>query len=104
MPQQIRHYYAPTHAVAMDWRHRAACRDEEPELFWPVGSTGPALLQIEEAKSVCRRCPEMETCLMWALETGQDQGVLGGMSEDERKSLKRRAVRARSRQAKEVSA
>ena len=38
----------------MDWRHRAACLDEDPELFFPIGNTGPALLQIEEAKQVCR--------------------------------------------------
>ena len=40
----------------MDWRHKAACLDEDPELFFPIGNTGPALLQIEEAKQVCRRC------------------------------------------------
>ncbi len=40
----------------MDWRHESACRDEDPELFFPIGNTGPALLQIEEAKAVCRRC------------------------------------------------
>ena len=45
----------------MDWRHRAACRDEDPELFFPIGNTGPALLQIEEAKAVCRRCAVMES-------------------------------------------
>lgn len=38
----------------MDWRHHAVCREEDPELFFPIGSTGPALIQIEEAKSVCR--------------------------------------------------
>jgi len=39
----------------MDWRHRALCRDEDPELFFPIGNTGPALLQIEEAKAVCQQ-------------------------------------------------
>lgn len=79
----------------MDWRHSAVCREEDPELFFPVGNNGPALLQIEEAKEVCRRCPVMEQCLRWALETGQQDGVWGGMSEDERRSMKRRANRAR---------
>jgi WhiB family redox-sensing transcriptional regulator len=82
-----------------DWRHRAACRDEDPELFFPIGNTGPALLQIEDAKTVCRRCPVIDQCLQWALESGQDAGVWGGMSEDERRALKRRAARARSRMA-----
>ncbi|MDR3083990.1 MAG: WhiB family transcriptional regulator [Streptomyces sp.] len=82
----------------MDWRYSAACHDEDPELFFPVGSTGLALVQIEEAKSVCRRrCPVMEQCLQWALESGQEAGVWGGLSEDERRSMKRRAARNRAR-------
>ena len=79
----------------MDWRHQALCLDEDPELFFPIGNTGPALLQIEEAKAVCRRCPAVDTCLKWALENGQDAGVWGGLSEDERRALKRRTARAR---------
>ncbi len=79
----------------MDWRHRATCLDEDPELFFPIGNAGPALLQIEEAKAVCRRCEVTETCLKWALESGQDTGVWGGLSEDERRALKRRHARAR---------
>lgn len=81
----------------MDWRHRALCRDEDPELFFPVGNSGPALLQIEQAKAVCARCPVREQCLEFALATGQDAGVWGGLSEDERRSLKRRRARARAR-------
>jgi WhiB family redox-sensing transcriptional regulator len=81
--------------IMMDWRNRAACLDEEPELFFPIGNTGPALLQIEEAKAVCRRCEIVETCLDWAIESGQDAGVWGGLSEDERRALKRRNARAR---------
>ena len=49
----------------MSWRNRAACLEEDPELFFPIGNTGPALLQIEEAKAVCRRCEVVETCLKW---------------------------------------
>jgi WhiB family transcriptional regulator, redox-sensing transcriptional regulator len=78
----------------MDWRHRAACRDEDPELFFPIGTTGPALLQIEDAKSVCRRCTVAEDCLNWSLETSQEAGVWGGLSEDERRALQRRGVPA----------
>ena len=81
----------------MDWRDRAACLDEDPELFFPIGNTGPAIVQIEQAKAVCRRCDVIDTCLQWALETGQDAGVWGGLSEDERRALKRRRARNRLR-------
>lgn len=75
------------------WQLRAACTSEDPELFFPLGTTGSAMLQIEEAKQVCRRCDVREKCLDWALENGQDHGVWGGMSEDERRALKRRNSR-----------
>jgi WhiB family redox-sensing transcriptional regulator len=77
-------------------RPRALCADEDPELFFPIGDTGPALLQEEEAKAVCRRCPLMETCLQGALERGENYGVFGGLSATERRSLKRRAARQRA--------
>ncbi|SDD18520.1 WhiB family transcriptional regulator [Streptomyces prasinopilosus] len=73
-----------------DWRTRAACRDEDPDLFFPIGTSGPALFQTEQAKTVCRRCPVQRQCLDWALETGQSLGVWGGTSETERRALKRR--------------
>jgi len=79
----------------IDWRNRAACLDEEPEMFFPIGNTGPALLQIEGAKVICRRCEVVDTCLEWAMGSGQDAGVWGGLSEDERRALKRRAARTR---------
>lgn len=60
----------------MDWRHKAACLNEDPELFFPIGNTGPALAQIEEAKKVCQRCEVREECLAWALEAGQDHDLL----------------------------
>ena len=83
----------------MDWRHDALCRDEDPELFFPIGTTGPGATQVEAAKVVCRRCAVVEPCLTWALETGQDTGVWGGTSEDERRALKRSGARAGLRTA-----
>ncbi|MGW0856916.1 WhiB family transcriptional regulator [Streptomyces sp. NPDC002690] len=73
-----------------NWRTRAACREEDPDLFFPIGSTGPALVQAEEAKAVCHACPVREQCLRWALDNNQDAGVWGGLAEDERRALKRR--------------
>ena len=79
----------------MTWRKHVAWLDEDPELFFPIGNTSPALDQIEQAKSVCRRCEVAETCLKWAIESRQDEGVWGGLSADERRALKRRTARAR---------
>jgi WhiB family redox-sensing transcriptional regulator len=79
-----------------DWRERAACLSEDPELFFPIGKTGPAVLQLEEAKLVCQRCDVREQCLKWALENDVRFGVWGGLSEDDRSALKsRKAARER---------
>lgn len=78
----------------MDWIRRARCRDEDPELFFPIGTTGPAASQLARAKAICRLCPVRVECLEWALETGQDAGVWGGLSEEERRALRRLGKRA----------
>lgn len=85
----------------IDWRHRAGCKDEDPELFFPVGTSGAALLQIAEAKTVCRRCPVADECREYALGAGEDAGVWGGMSEDERRALKRQQARQQKQQTAE---
>jgi WhiB family redox-sensing transcriptional regulator len=73
----------------MDWRDRSACLHAEPELFFPIGYSGPAQAQMDEAKKVCGRCEVRETCLAWALEAGEDHGILGGLTEIERRELRR---------------
>ena len=77
-----------------DWRHQAACRPElgvDPEIFFPTAQVGDLHdRQVAEAKKVCFRCPAATDCLTWALETGQNSGVAGGMSEDERHDMRRR--------------
>ncbi|MFI8825690.1 WhiB family transcriptional regulator [Streptomyces sp. NPDC053431] len=76
------------------WRMAAACREVDPDLFFPVGAGSPALAQAEEAKKVCRRCPVRDQCLRWAMdESRQVTGVWGGLTENERRSLRRRLRR-----------
>ena len=83
---------------ADDWRRSAACRNTEPDLFFPVGTTGPALDQIEAAKRVCRSCEALEPCLDFALATNQESGVWGGTSEEERRKLRKAWLAARRSQ------
>ena len=81
-------------------RTRAACEDQDPELFFPVGTSGPALLQTEMAKGVCRGCPLQVECLADALARGIDFGIWGGYDEYERRAMRRRGnVEARSKDA-----
>lgn len=84
-------------AAGSDWWHGAACVEEDPELFFPVGTSGPALLQVAEAKFVCSGCGVRATCLEWALAEGQDHGIWGGLDEEERRALRRRRAGAARR-------
>lgn len=62
-----------------DWRARALCREEDPELFFPKGTGVKSQLQAQEAKKVCLRCPVREQCLAWAKGSGIEiEGVWGG--------------------------
>jgi len=72
-----------------EWRQFAECRDTDPDLFFPVGTTGPALEQIANAKAVCRTCDVQALCLEYAISTNQDSGVWGGTSEEERRQMRR---------------
>lgn len=78
-----------------DWRDLSACRDTDPDLFFPVGTTGPAIEQIENAKAVCAECEARQQCLEFALTTNQDSGIWGGTSEEERRKLRRQWLAAR---------
>ncbi|WP_328484809.1 WhiB family transcriptional regulator [Streptomyces sp. NBC_00377] len=75
----------------MEWLRAAACVGEDPELFFPVGTTGPALREATAAKRVCARCPVRGECLSYALGTAQTSGVWGGTGEEERTELLRTA-------------
>ena len=70
-----------------DWLTTAPCRTD-PDTMFDTTDAG-----VEAAKEFCRRCPAVERCLQWALDTGEEHGVWGGMSEKERRALKRRGAR-----------
>ena len=87
-----------------NWRDDAACRDADPDLFFPIGTTGAALRQIDEAKRICRACPVRKRCLAWALDVGGVSGIWGGATEDERHALLSTASRRRYRARQEARA
>lgn len=80
-----------------DWRQVAACRSIEPDLFFPIGTTGTSISQIDAAKAVCERCESTDQCLDFALATNQESGVWGGTSEEERRKLRKQWLAARRR-------
>ena len=74
------------------WRDDAACRDAEPDLFFPdAGDIRSTRAQVKMAKLICRGCPVSTTCLSWALASGQEHGIWGGLTEDERRTRYRRS-------------
>lgn len=75
--------------IKPNWRSVAECRSADPDLFFPISSSGMALKQVAEAKEICARCRVQRECLMFALVTRQRHGVWGGMSEEERYQLER---------------
>lgn len=89
----------PNTTSDLSWRSTASCCDTDPDLFFPVGTTGIALEQIEEAKTVCNSCPAQLACLEFALRTNQDTGIWGGTSEEERRQLRRTYLGRRRRTA-----
>ena len=84
-----------------NWRDDAACLDADPDLFFPVGTTGPGLDQTDQAKRICQACPVRKRCLASALELGAAAGIWGGTTEDERRALRRVPARHHPRALKE---
>ena len=76
-----------TEAPEPRWQDRALCAQTDPEAFFPEkgGST-------REAKRICTTCEVRAECLEYALEHDERFGIWGGLSERERRRLKRRAV------------
>jgi WhiB family redox-sensing transcriptional regulator len=75
-------------SIDSTWQLDAACRDEDPSLFFaPNTWEDPSLKTAREqrAKAICARCPVISECLSYALTSGEDAGVWGGLNEMERR-------------------
>ncbi|MFC0081673.1 WhiB family transcriptional regulator [Aciditerrimonas ferrireducens] len=77
------------------WRDQAACAGAGPAVFFPVGQGSLGQRQAAHAKAICATCPVAEPCRLFALITGQEYGVWGGLDETELRAL--RAKRRRGR-------
>lgn len=89
MREDLRVKYAPQIERGTDWRDRAACLPYDPELFFPIGTSGPTIEQIERARRICRDCPVIMECLQNALKTTDQYGIAGGLTESERKKKRK---------------
>lgn len=78
-----------------EWRLDAACGYVDTAVFFPE-----TVDQAERAKAVCAPCPVREDCLKFALVTRQDDGVWGGLDENERRRIRRRGWESSRRPAK----
>ncbi|WP_019971360.1 WhiB family transcriptional regulator [Mycobacterium sp. 141] len=69
------------------WQERALCAQTDPEAFFPEkgGST-------REAKRICQGCEVKDACLDYALAHDERFGIWGGLSERERRRLKRGVI------------
>lgn len=83
--------------VVLDWRDMAACNGHDADIFFPAGETGPAAEQIARAKRVCASCVVSDECISYAIETNQVSGIWGGLTEDERRPVRRRWLAERRR-------
>jgi WhiB family redox-sensing transcriptional regulator len=94
---------APLLASSPGWMSRGACHDQDPELFFPIADTGPALQQFSAAKAVCGRCAVRAICLSYALGTAQ-YGIWGGTTPQERHAMRQPSGWAAGETAREMTA
>ena len=74
------------------WRGQAACRGIATSLFFPDAQLSGYGEQVARAKAVCAGCIVIEQCRAWALFHPRERGVWGGMTEAERRAVRRGAA------------
>jgi WhiB family redox-sensing transcriptional regulator len=76
----------------MDWLEHAACRDHDPELFFPPCDDDTSVIVARHKMAVaaiCQACPVATDCLRWALDTGQEHGLWAATTPTDRRAIRR---------------
>jgi WhiB family transcriptional regulator, redox-sensing transcriptional regulator len=87
-----------------NWRSAGACLSADPDIFFPISTTGPAEKQVARAKMICAGCVVRQECLEFALTHDQTHGIWGGTTAEERQRARRRMRRAAAAAAKRTVA
>lgn len=99
--EKTRHYSNPDTDPDSNWQDYAACLEAgiDPELFFPerMIDRGVESQQVKDAKKICGQCAVQSACLMYALESGEQFGIWGGKTPNERADIIRRKNRERRR-------
>lgn len=64
---------------------QASCATADPEAFF---LDGPPTVESRLAQKICSMCPEQEPCLQWALDTGEEYGIWGGVQPRDRRAMR----------------
>jgi WhiB family transcriptional regulator, redox-sensing transcriptional regulator len=86
---------------ATDWREAGACLSADPELFFPIGSSGPSAGQVSSALRVCATCGVRQQCLDFAMQMNEADGIWGGTTPEERIRARRRNLRRAPRRSRQ---
>lgn len=86
-------------ATEHEWMASAVCAQTDPEAFHPEAGDSP-----EPAKRMCAHCPVRETCLQWALDHNEPDGIWGGLTASERWVMRRHGWRSTTDREEAITA
>ena len=83
----------PLHRIPAEddatWREQASCATSDPEAWFPPELESGGWVAADAAPlRVCRRCPVATQCLEWAIASGCDYGIFGGLTPSQRRHLR----------------
>jgi WhiB family redox-sensing transcriptional regulator len=91
-----------SYSTYASWMSDGACRNADPELFFPVGEGKASVGQARQATSICHRCGVEAECLRYSLLNGIKEGIWGGRTEQERTAMIRNRAERRMKERRRI--